>query len=142
MSATRLLLCAAVLAAGCGTTTGATDAADTADEASPGVAASATPPLFAGLCDAAAARAPGEAEETFARAHDGLHSLARELQDTGQRAVAGDLLEAKQQVEAAFGTDPTPPDLTDRLDRLVDATADALSASGHPPPSCPERSVP
>lgn len=154
MSVTRFILCAAVFAVGCASTPAGDDlpapGGASASETAPVIPAAsvseseaATPPvMFVALCDAAAADAAADAEQAFGRAHDGLHTLAREVQDTDERAVAGDLLEAKQQVEAAFAADPLPEDLSDRLDRLVDAAADALAASGDPRPTCPERSVP
>lgn len=124
-----LLLCAAVLTVGCAPT----DGAQPADESSV---------VLSAVCEAAAADGPAEAGAAFGGAHDGLHSLARELQDTDRRDVAGDLLEAKQQVEEAFATAPVPDDLPDRLDRLVETTADALAATGATRPTCPERSKP
>lgn len=150
----RLLLCFALFATGCAS------ASDSPDPAGPVTAATATtapepaatpqggttnskvPDLYTALCDAASAPDPESAESGFGRAHDGLHSLARELQDTDQRAAAGDLLEAKQQVEAAFADDPVPGDLTRRLDQLLTATADALVASGQPRPTCHEGTSP
>ncbi len=143
---TRMLLCLTVLAAGCATSAEApTAAAGTPSPAATSTAAptgSESPALYTALCEAAAATDPAAAEPAFAGAHDGLHTLARELQDTDQRAVAGDLLEAKQRVEAAFVAEPLPDDLAQRLDRLLTATADAITASGRPRPTCPEGPTP
>lgn len=97
----------------------------------------APPPLLATLCAAAAAGDRNHAEEAFGRAHDGLHTLARELQEAGEREAAGELLEAKQRVEAALVADQVPDDLHDRLDTLSDATAEALEAAGTVAAACP-----
>lgn len=123
------LLCAAVVAVGCAP----------ADDVR---ADDATPLVLAAVCDAAAADDPAGAESAFGRAHDGLHSLARDLQDSDRRGLAGDLLEAKQQVEEGFATAPVPDDLPDRLDRLAEATTDALAATAATRPTCPERNAP
>lgn len=89
----RLLLCLAVALTGCGSSS--TDDADT------GAA-----PVLVAVCDAADADDPAAAEAAFGQAHDGLHTLARELQEGDRRDAAADLLEAKQRVEAAFATCP------------------------------------
>jgi uncharacterized protein (DUF305 family) len=102
----------------------------------------ATPALIGVLCDAAVADSPEAAQRAFGDAHSGLHALARQLQDDDQRVAAGDLLEAKQRVEAAFVDDPVPADLDDRLGRLVATTIDAFEvADGDRPSSCSDRNA-
>ena len=121
---------AALLAVGCAS----------ADDDPTGGAGAAS--VLLAVCDAAAADDPAGAEAAFGGAHDGLHSLARDLQDTDRRDVAGELLEAKQQVEEAFAAASVPDDLPERLDRLTEATADALAATGATRPTCSDRDSP
>lgn len=79
---------------------------------------------------------PAVARDTFEQAHLDLHDLADEVSGV-DRAVAADLLRAKQRVEAGFSA-PTPPtDLAARLGTLTETTAAALSATGISPPACP-----
>lgn len=126
MPTLRPLLFLAVLVAGCASSPPA------------GESGATVPSVLAAVCDAAGGNDVVEAEAAFARAHDGLHTLARELQDVDRRDVAADLLEAKQRVEAAFANEPVPDDLSGRVDALVDATAEALAATGGPRASCSE----
>ena len=130
MPTIRLLLCLAVAFAGCASSS-ATDGSG--DDPAPALVA---------VCDAADADDPSAAEAAFGRAHDGLHTLARELQDLDRRDAAADLLEAKQRVEAAFAADTVPDDLSDRIATLVDATAAALTETGRPRTPCPEGTAP
>ena len=118
-------LCAVVLAVGC-TTSGDADGAPTAA-------------VLTSVCDAAAAADRTTAEEAFGDAHTALHDLARELQTAGRRDVAGDLLVAKQQVEAAFATTRIPDDLHDRLERLATATGAAVAVDSSDPGTCAAR---
>lgn len=155
-TAVRLILCFSILTAGCASAAEAPPAADppattatatgspspTAGGGTPPAGEVAVPAVYVALCDATTATDPAAAKDAFGRAHDGLHTLARELQDTDERAAAGDLLEAKQRVEAAFADVTVPDDLDQRLDRLLTATADAIVASGQPRPTCPEGSTP
>ena len=155
MSTTAIaLLCLAVLGTGCASSADdpAAEDAPTAESGTtaspaPDPSASASPDakppvVYEALCDAAAATDPDAAESAFGRAHEGLHTLARELQQDDQAVVAGDLLEAKHGVEAAFGEGPAPDDLDQRLDRLLVATADAIAASGQARPTCPAGTSP
>ena len=99
--------------------------------------------LVATLCDASEAAADGEldaAERAFGEAHDGLHTLARDLQDADRRPDAGKLLEAKQRVEAGFDTDPPAPEVPDDLRRLASATAAVSDQT--PPASCTNVELP
>lgn len=125
-----LPLLAAILAVGCA-------AAD--DDPTGGAGAASVLPA---VCDATSADDPAGAEAAFGGAHDGLHRLARELQETDRRDAAGELLEAKQQVEEAFAAASVPDDLPERLDRLTEATVDALAATGATRPTCAEQDNP
>jgi hypothetical protein len=77
----------------------------------------------AALCTAAgqAPADPLEAEKTFAgKAHEGLHSIARQLEDT-DRAAAGALLKAKMQVESDFAGGAANDTIRTDLLALADA---------------------
>lgn len=110
--------------------------------------ACSSPPAPAGdvslvttLCDAADAAASGDlaaAEREFGETHEGLHTLARDLQDADRRPDAGELLEAKQRVEAGFEADPSAPDIAVDLQDLASVTA-AVS-DGTVPATCTEES--
>lgn len=89
------------------------------------------------LCDAQEVTVPDEFRELFeGPAHQALHDLADDLQAADLRPVAGDVLEAKQAVEAALAADPVPDDLSERLATLVGATSRGLAALGRPVLSC------
>lgn len=89
------------------------------------------------LCDAQEVTVPDEFRELFdGPAHQALHDLAEDLQSSDLRPVAGDVLEAKQAVEAALAADPVPDDLSERLTTLVGATSRGLAALGRPVLSC------
>ena len=95
--------------------------------------------VAAGLC-AAAAQAPTDkpaAERTFqSRSHDGLHLIARGLQDR-DRAASATLLETKQKVEADFsGSTPGPQVATD-LRQLAEVTRASLAHFSVTVDSCP-----
>lgn len=78
----------------------------------------------------AAGEAPGDPEAArttfFADAHDGLHTIARALDDVDRKAAA-DILVAKQAVEAAFTSKAPGADLGDKLTELAAATRAGLS---------------
>lgn len=85
-----------------------------------------------GLCEAAAAGDTDDAERSFGAAHDGLHEIARALQEVDRKAAAA-LLEAKQEVEAGFHRRAPASELGPDLDRLVTATfagLDRLDVNG------------
>lgn len=80
----------------------------------------------------------GGREEFMARAHDGLHELASRLLDQEERSLAGDLLEAKQFVEAAFEQPLPTKRVRDFLVALHRATQSALEALGESTSPCPQ----
>ena len=87
--------------------------------------------LVADLCvvlDAAAAGDVDRARSSFD--HGPLHTLADDA--TGaDRSVAARLLEAKEAVESGLAADdPDPDELVTDLDALIEATGDALEATG------------
>jgi hypothetical protein len=122
MGAVGLLL---VLLAGCG------DAgSEAADLEPPEAAASA-------LCDAVAAEDIAGMERAFALGHDGLHELARILPVADERALAGDLLEAKQRAEALISDgDPAADELRAALETLAARTDAGFVALGRDVPTC------
>lgn len=67
--------------------------------------------IAGGICDAAR-QAPADvnaARQTFfGTSHDGIHLIARGLEEK-DRAAAATLLETKQKVEADFSATPPPP---------------------------------
>lgn len=91
--------------------------------------------IIAGLCradDAARAGDTATAEDQFVDVHVGLHDVAQEIGEL-DRAVAADLLEAKNRVESALD-DARPPGFAD----LLVATRDAVRAvDGVDPGACP-----
>ena len=82
-----------------------------------------------GLCGAARQAERNEidaARQTFfGESHEGLHLIARALQDD-DRAAAGALLEAKQRVEADFTAPPPGPQVAADLRRLAGLTRSSL----------------
>jgi hypothetical protein len=94
-----------------------------------------------GLCDAQVEASRGrvrDAREIFdAETHAYLHELAARLQET-DRAVAAQLLEAKQRVEAAFRSARDPTGLDELLVSLQRELGDAADAAGLPAPLCRE----
>lgn len=92
----------------------------------------------AGVCGAAgqAASDAGAARKTFiGEAHDGLHIIARALEDVDRRAAA-DLLRAKQAVEADFSGNAPAAVLGDHLGRLAALTRAGLDRLDIPVPGC------
>jgi hypothetical protein len=72
----------------------------------------------------------------FGRAHGPLHTLAKAVQVSDRRA-AGELLRAKQAVEADFGDPAADAALEADLRRLVDEAVQALSEVGIEAKPCP-----
>lgn len=94
-------------------------------------------PTAQAVCDALRSDDLANVEGHFARAHDGLHELGRTLPDRGERALAGDLLEAKQRVEALVAEDAPDLDaLHEALAELFDVTARAVTVDGGSAPTC------
>lgn len=142
----RLLLATLLLAAtACATSDPVVTAADesvlpsaSVAAPSPGATSLPSPEVLTAACTAAAAASAGDveaADRAFAEAHDGLHELAADLGEI-DRAVAADLLVAKQQAEAAFAADPAPADLASRLDDLVSQVRRGLETDDQPAPAC------
>lgn len=118
---TVLLLATAVMAAGAGGCSNDSSGAAPADLPGERVAR--------GLCQAAAATDVDGAEESFGAVHDGLHDIARALQEV-DRPAAATLLEAKQAVEAGLHRRAPLSELDPELDRLVTATLAGLDRLG------------
>lgn len=95
------------------------------DSDAPAPRAGATP--LGGVCDALDAARSGDAEDAqavlFDGAHDGLHDLAARIAEV-DRAVAADLLRAKERIEALTDSSPAS-DVRSALADLADATATA-----------------
>lgn len=86
------------------------------------------------LCRAAAQQDADEAAAGFLRVHGPLHDLAEQVANV-DRAVAGQLLRAKQQVEADLDAEAPAPLLSAHLDDLAAASVAGLSSLSLPPPS-------
>lgn len=107
---------------------------DTASEANEDDIASA-------VCDALALLPEGVqvARSSFMRnAHEGLHTLAQNLIDTQERALASRLLEAKQSVEALFERTPLKEHIQESLVILHRASQSGMEALGEPISECPQ----
>lgn len=102
-------------------------------EASDGLAA-----LSAAICDAVqAAGHPATAASIFYnRAHESLHTLARGLESV-DRAAAGEVLQAKERVEADLRANPVAPALPIDLRALSQAANRGLAGLTQPAPPCP-----
>ena len=85
--------------------------------------------IAAGICDAAR-QAPTDIEAArqtfFGQSHDGIHLIARGLQDK-DRAASATLLEAKQKIEADFLAPPPGPQVAADLRALVAVTRSSLA---------------
>lgn len=95
-----------------------------------------------GLCEALgqAQTDPAAAKRTFnGRSHDGLHLIARGLQDI-DRAAAAALLEAKQKVEADFSGSAAGPQVAAGLRSLADVTRSSLTRFNVTADACPSSS--
>lgn len=93
----------------------------------------------AGLCQArdASTSNPAEARAAFYdRAHDAIHTVARALEPV-DRAMAAQLLEAKEKVEAELDAKPPAP-VRDDLGRLADAYRAGLGRLAIAVPPCVE----
>jgi hypothetical protein len=128
---TTLALVLSLLAGACGPSGGSATAVAPAD----------LTVALAGLCRAADFARSGdlfEARRTFLnRSHAFLHELAARGDEQTRPAVAR-LLEAKQRVEAALGTErrATPAEVAVLLEDLEVATRELAGALGTPAPRC------
>jgi hypothetical protein len=95
--------------------------------------------IAAGLCEAAqqAATDISAAAKTFnSKSHDGLHLIARGLQEI-DRPAAATLLEAKQKVEADISSKAAGPQLAADLRSLSDVTRSSLARFNLTVDACP-----
>ena len=95
--------------------------------------------IAAGICDAArqAATSIDTARQTFfGQSHDGIHLIARGLQDK-DRDAAATLLETKQKVEADFLNPPPGPQIAADLRRLAAVTRTSLARFKVSAEACP-----
>lgn len=136
LAPTALLTGGLVLAAACASGTSARDTVDVGDGR---ISASRLRAVASGLCRAAeeAATDPEAARLTFfSESHDGLHTIARALEDVDRKAAA-DLLVAKQAVEADFAAAPSAGVLRDDLTTLAAATRTGLGRLDVSVTACP-----
>jgi hypothetical protein len=93
-----------------------------------------------GLCEAARQAERGDIEAArqsfFGQSHEGLHLIARALQDDDRTAAAA-LLEAKQKVEADFTTPPSGAQVAADLRRLAELTRSSLARFKVSVDACP-----
>ena len=95
--------------------------------------------VYAGLCEAArqAATDVSAAETTFsAKSHDGLHLIARGLQEI-DRPASATLLEAKQKVEADFSNKAAGAQVAADIRSLADVTRSSLARFNVTVDACP-----
>lgn len=95
--------------------------------------------IAAGLCEAAsqAATDVSAAEKTFSgKAHDGLHLIARGLQDI-DRPASATLLEAKQKVEADFSNKAPGTQVAADLRSLAEVNKTSLARFNLTVDACP-----
>jgi hypothetical protein len=95
--------------------------------------------IGAGICDAAhkaGSDIDGARQTFFAQSHDGLHLIARGLQDI-DRAASAALLEAKQKVEADFLAPPPGGQAVADLNRLATVTRSSLARFKVSADACP-----
>jgi|SRR5581483_2841355 len=134
---------AAVLAAGAACGSGGKPAPVVVALAGQTVPTAKLQAIAAGVCDAAR-QAPadaGAARRTFfGTSHDGIHLIARGLEDK-DRAAAATLLETKQKVEADFNASPPPPgpQIAADLTRLAAVTRTSLARFKVSVEPCPDR---
>jgi hypothetical protein len=132
-----LLLALAMVGAACGS--GKKPAPVVVAMAGETVATSRLLSIAAGICDAArqAATNIDTARQTFfGQSHDGIHLIARGLQEK-DRAASATLLEAKQKVEADFLSPPPAAQVVGDLHRLAAVTRTSLARFGVTAEACP-----
>ena len=134
---------AALIAAGAACGSGGKPTPEVVALAGQTVATAKLQTIAAGVCDAAR-QAPADvnaARQTFfGTSHDGIHLIARGLEDK-DRAAAATLLEAKQKVEADFNATPPPPggQIAADLTRLAAVTRTSLARFKVSADPCPSR---
>jgi hypothetical protein len=95
--------------------------------------------IAAGLCQAAAEAATdtAAAEKTFqSKSHDGLHLIARGLQDI-DRPASATLLEAKEKVESDFSNHAAGSQVAEHLRSLSEVTKASLARFNVTVDACP-----
>jgi hypothetical protein len=95
--------------------------------------------IAAGLCEAAtqAATYTSAAEKTFqGKSHDGLHLIARGLQDI-DRPASATLLEAKEKVESDFSNHASGGQVASHLRSLSEVTKSSLARFNVTVDACP-----
>ena len=95
--------------------------------------------IAAGLCEAAtqAATDTSAAEKTFqGKSHDGLHLIARGLQDI-DRPASATLLEAKEKVESDFSNHAAGTEVASHLRSLSEVTKASLAHFNVTVDACP-----
>lgn len=95
--------------------------------------------IAAGLCEAAtqAATDTSAAEKTFdGTSHDGLHLIARGLQDI-DRPASATLLEAKEKVESDFSNHAAGAQVASHLRSLSEVTKSSLARFNVTVDACP-----
>jgi len=133
----RVLALVAVLGAGCGS--GEKPAPVVVAMAGQTVATTKLLYIAAGVCNAA--RQAGTNVEAarstfFGQSHDGIHLIARGLQDIDRDASAK-LLETKQKVEADFLAPPPGPQVAADLRALAAVTRSSLARFKVSAEACP-----
>jgi hypothetical protein len=97
--------------------------------------------IAAGICDAAEL-ATGDVNSAratfFGQSHEGLHLIARGLEQEDDRATSAALLEAKQKVEADFLATAPGPQVAADLRRLADVTRSGLAGFKVSATACPQ----
>lgn len=137
MVAVRLTLTAVVLALA-GACSGGSSREASVEVGGQSVPARRLEAVAEGVCRAAgqaASDAEGARRTFFGQAHEGLHTIARGLEDVDRSAAAG-VLVAKQAVEADFSGGKAASALVADLRRLAQATRAALDRLGVRVPAC------
>jgi hypothetical protein len=137
--AVPLVLAIALAVAGAGCGSGDKPAPVVVAMAGQTVAAAKLLTIAAGICDAArqAATSIDTARQTFfGQSHDGIHLIARGLQDK-DRAAAATLLEAKVKVEEDFLNPPPAPKVVADLRGLAAVTRTSLTRFKVNADACP-----
>jgi hypothetical protein len=138
-SAVAVALAAGLLWAGAACGSGSRPAPVVVAMAGQTVATTKLQTIAGGICDAAR-QAPGNVDAArqtfFGVSHDGIHLIARGLEEK-DRAAAAALLEAKQKVEADFLTPPPGPQIAADLRKLAAVTRTSLALFQVSADACP-----